>query len=406
MKRIILFLIPAAVLFLSDNPCQSKSAYFQEAARNGQLANEGFRRCTRYVQDWLKHSDPTTGLIPGNLSSDRDIWNVHNAAADNYPFMILTAAITDVPLFKGRMLDMLKTEEKVASRLGHLPDTYSFSKKTFQDERADRERILFGASEYVKDGLLPLTEWLGESPWSKRMFDMIDDTWGYVYNAFYTVYLIDKTDAYREAILLALSHLNKYRNFNWEQGAADGFADAIEGAINLYNREALPHVKEWIDGETKILWSLQDTSYRQEAQQWKNTGIIDGSHCDGNFARTTLMYCLWKTQGVTVSPWRADIVFGAVYKNSELFLSIKVDRRWEGKILFDRPRHQAVMRLPLDWPRINQFPEWFTIDSKSLYDVNNLNVNSTKQYKGSNLKNGVFIKLDPDIHYRLKVTER
>lgn len=402
MKRIILFLIPAIVLLLSANPCQGNSADFQEAARNGQLANEGFRRCTKYVHDWLKYSDPTTGLIPGNLSNDRDIWNVHNAAADNYPFMVLTAAITDAPLFKGRMLDMLKTEEEVTSRLGHLPDAYSFSKKTFQDEQADNERILFGASEYVKDGLLPLTEWLGESPWSERMFDLIDDTWahaaiptkyglipsknvevngeqlqvlsrvywmtrerkyldwairlgdyylldhqhptrdfdvlrlrnhgceivsglcelyvtvhfasqekkkqyeqpihemlnrileigrnedgmfynsvnpktgqtidegisdtwGYVFNAFYTVYLIDKTDAYRDAILLALSHLNRYRNFDWEQGAADGFADAIEGAINLYNREALSHVKEWIDGETKILWSLQDTSYRKEA---------------------------------------------------------------------------------------------------------------------------------------------
>ncbi|MBN2314761.1 MAG: hypothetical protein JXM79_12595, partial [Sedimentisphaerales bacterium] len=234
----------------------------------------------------------------------------------------------------------------------------------------------------------------------------ISDTWGYVFNAFYAVYLIDKTDAYRDAVLLALSNLKKYRNFDWEQGAADGFADAIEGAINLYNREALPHVKEWIDGETKILWSLQDTSYRQEAQQWKNTGIIDGSHCDGNFARTTLMYCLWKTQGVTVSPWREDVVFGAVYKNGVLFLSIKVDHAWEGKIVFDRPRHQTVMKLPLDWPRINQFPEWFIIDSQSHYEVNNLNINSTKQYNGSGLTNGMFLKLDPDIHYRLKATKR
>ncbi|MBN2315690.1 MAG: hypothetical protein JXM79_17310, partial [Sedimentisphaerales bacterium] len=179
MKRINLLLIPATVLFLSGKPCQGKPADFQEAARNGQLANEGFRRCTKFVRDWLKHSDPTTGLIPGNLSSDRDIWNVHNAAADNYPFMVLTAAITDAPLFKGRMLDILKTEEKVTSRLGHLPDAYSFSKKTFQDEQADRERIIFGASEYAKDGLMPLTEWLGESPWSQRMFDLIDDTWAY-----------------------------------------------------------------------------------------------------------------------------------------------------------------------------------------------------------------------------------
>jgi hypothetical protein len=29
----------------------------------------------------------------------------------------------------------------------------------------------------VKDGLLPITEWLGPSPWSERMIGIVDDIW-------------------------------------------------------------------------------------------------------------------------------------------------------------------------------------------------------------------------------------
>ena len=39
------------------------------------------------------------------------------------------------------------------------------------------DRIIFDNSEYVKDGLMPLTEWLGLSPWSERMSGIIDDIW-------------------------------------------------------------------------------------------------------------------------------------------------------------------------------------------------------------------------------------
>ena len=141
---------------------------FDKALENGKLANEGFVRCQNYVKAWLSHADPNTGLIPKGLRGDRkDIWNAQDAAADNYPFMVLTAAITDRPLFEGRMLDMLRTETRLTSRIGALPDTYSFSKQTFVTAEPDLGRIIFGSSEYIKDGLLPLTEWLGPAPWAE-----------------------------------------------------------------------------------------------------------------------------------------------------------------------------------------------------------------------------------------------
>jgi hypothetical protein len=506
---------------------------FDRALENGRRAGEGFERCRRYVEGWLKHADPKTGLIPRGLKeSRRDFWNAQDAAADNYAFMVLTAAITDRALFHGRMLDMLRTETRLTSRIGAMPDTYSFSKQTFTEPRPDIDRIIFGSSEYIKDGLLPLTEWLGKSPWSQRMLAILDDmwkhapvetkygkivsdrhevngemlqtlsrvywmtgdkkyldwalrlgdyylldkhhptrdetklrlrdhgceivsglcelyatvnfampqkkrayqepirqmldrilevgvnehgllynsinpqtgehdqrvadTWGYNLNGFYTVYLIDKTESYRQAVLKALSSLNdNYRNYRWEGNySADGFADSIESAINLYNREPVPSAAEWIDSETGIMWSKQQPD-----------GVIEGWHGDGNFARTTIMYCLWKTKGLTIRPWRKDVVFGAVQEADNLKISMLADKPWKGKILFDTPRHKTNMNMPLDWPRINQFPEWFTVETNKPYTVRDVASNTIKTCAGSELLKGIDVDLKPGIRSGLFVSE-
>ena len=528
-------------LIISCNKKNSNSQFFDIALENGRLANEGYERCRKYVNAWLEYSDTITGLIPRNLTEDINIWNAKDAAADNYPFMVLTSAITDRAMFEGVMLDILKSETRLTSRIGRLPDTYSFTKQSFEYNQPDSDRIIFGSSEYIKDGLLPLTEWLGKSPWSDRMIvilddiwsnapvqtkfgnipstnvevngemlqalsrvywmtgnnkylnqairlgdyylldkhhpvkdfdrlqlrdhgceiisglcelyatvhyalpekkkqyekpihDMLDwilqeatnehgmfynninpktgeqigegiaDTWGYTYNGFYTVYLIDHTETYRDAVLKVLNNLQYYKNYNWESKGSDGFADAIESALNLYNREPLNNVKEWIDNEIKIMWSIHDSSFRENAQKWKNSGIIEGWHGDGNFARTTIMYCLWKTQGIVIEPWRDDIIIGAVKDNNTLFISIRAEKEWEGKILFDIARHKDVMNLPVDWPRINQFPEWFIVKKDKYYKISNLSTGSTIKYRGSDPA-GIFVKLSPDAINNLKVKE-
>ncbi len=502
---------------------------FAKALENGRLANEGFIRCRNFVKGWLNHADPATGLIPRNLNRNKDIWNAQDSAADNYPFMVLTVAITDRPMFDGRMLDMLRTETKLTSRIGNLPDTYSFPKKNFQSAQPDIGRIIFGSSEYVKDGLLPLTEWLGPSPWCDRMLAILDDiwkhapvdtkygkipstsqeingemlqtlsriywmtgdekylewavrlgdyylldehhptknekrlslddhgceiisglcelyatvnfalpekksayqkpihemldrileigrhehglffnwintqtgehagdltdNWGYDLNGFYTVYLIDKTESYRQAILNALGNLTEYySDYKWEGGGADGYADSIEGAINLYNREPVRSAEKWMDYSTKLMWKIQ-----------KPDGVIEGWHGDGNFARTTIMYCLWKTKGLTVRPWREDVIFGAVQEGSVLKISIRAERKWEGKILFDVPRHKTIMKMPLDWPRINQFPEWFFVEAEKSYTGHDLMSDSKATLTGKQLHEGITLHLEPGIERHLIV---
>jgi hypothetical protein len=517
----VIFFFTVIITFLITTGCTTNNEAFNKSGKNGIAANEGLNRCVKYVHGWLKHADTITGLIPRNLDKNTDIWNARDAAADNYPFMVLTCALTDLSMFNGKMLDMLRTERKLTSRIGTLPDTYSFSKQGFNDSVPDLDQILFGASEYIKDGLLPLTEWLGESPWSDRMIEMLDDmlerapvqtsygnilsmnhevngemlqtlsrvywmtgkekylefairlgdyyllgenhptrdfenlrlrdhgceivsgltelyatvyyakhekyeeykshihemlnrilevgqnengmffnninpktgqpigegiadTWGYTYNGFYTVYLIDNVEKYRESAIKALNSLyNNYRNYKWERESADGYADAIESAINLFNREPIPSVADWIDSEIKVMWEKQQSD-----------GTIEGWHGDGNFARTTIMYCLWKTLGLTAQPWRNDLNIGAVMKGNKLFISLYAEEDWNGKIIFDKQRHQTNMNLPFDWPRINQFPEWYTINTNKKYVLNNINNKTKTAFSGQELTNGIDVKLN------------
>jgi hypothetical protein len=421
---------------------------------------------------------------------------------------------------------MLETEKKLTARIGKLPDTYSFSKKGFRNDVIDTSQVIFGSAEYMKDGLIPLTEWLGQSPWSDRMLDILNDlpmlvrivkeirgsfygnsavvevngdllqvlsrmywftgkreylewaadiadyylndqrlptigldrlrirdhgceiisglcetylaayySWpekrsqwqkyihlmldrilevgrnedglfynevnpvtgeivskgiadnfGYTLNAYYFVGTIDNKPEYHEAVVKALGILDsKYRNFNWENGGCDGYADAIEGALNLYNREPLTSTRNWLNSEIRVMWNYQ-----------KPDGVIEGWHGDGNFARTTIMYCLWKTQGVIPDKWDEKLRLGATGDKDGIKVAVSCGNAWNGKIKFDSPRYRDKMHMPVDYPRINQFQQWFTVEKEKKYEVVFFPKGKKKSYTGEELVNGLQLSLKQD----------
>ena len=188
-----------------------------------------------------------------------------------------------------------------------------------------------------EDGMLynTIDPQTGEHP------ESICDTWGYNYNGVYVV-LPDRRHrkpiarAVRDVLSNLTEHLTDY---HW--GSADEYADSIEGAINLYNRERVESATTWIDTEIRDMWSVQQPD-----------GVVEGWHGDGNSARTAIMYALWKTRGLTVQPWRVDVRVGAVELNDGLYVSLKAYEPYEGKLVFDKPRHQVrnahADRLPQD----------------------------------------------------------
>lgn len=521
MRQIALFLVFTLFIACTKTPVFNQET-INHAIENGKQANEGYVRSLNFTKGWLTKVDSASGLIPTNLTRSIDEWQAHNSAADNYPFMVLTAYLLDKDLYNGELLEMLKTEKKLTSRVKSLPDTYSFSKQDFKSDELQIGNVIFGTSEYIKDGLIPLNEYIGKSPWQDRMMEMLDDlseymtevndlekyfdrvatieeingemlqtlsrvywmtgeqkyldwalqigdyyllgerdlseieylrirdhgceiigglselyvtvhftnpekkelyepalyklldrvlevgrnndgifynainaktgevvdknvvdNWGYVFDAYYSVWLVDKKEEYRDAVLNGFTQLNeKYRNYKWEGNSHDGYADALESGINLYNREPVPELKSWIDSEMQVMFNMQ-----------QEDGIIGGWHGDGNFARTAIMYSLWKTQGAHVFPWRGDVVIGAEKNGAETYIVITSEKDWEGKLVFDAERHKTILNLPIDYPRINQFPEWFVAKEAEKYTLLSSQKDLSSEYTGKQLLEGISINL-------------
>ena len=535
-KYLIIFILTLSIC--CKTPQALDTALVNKAIDNAELSHESFQRSLDFTHAWLQKTDPSSGLIPSNLNNRTDLWDPANAAADNYPFMVLTAYLLDTDLLNGTLLDILHQEKTLTSRVGVLPDVYSFSKNDFNEYPLNLGHVIFGASEYIKDGLIPLNELMGASPWQERMIEMLDelfrhtddftelekyfkrassveeingemlqilsrvywmtgkekylnwaikiadhyllemdfsqtdylrlrdhgceiigglselfltlhrlehpkvedyrppfyrlldrilvygrnndglfynainlktktpvddriaDNWGYILNAYYTTWMVDQKVEYIKAVRKPFKALNlNYRNYNWEPGAQrgplgshDGYADAIESGINLLNRENDPDLRTWIDSEIKVMFGMQQPD-----------GIVEGWHGDGNFARTALMYGLWKTQGARLSPWKPSLRLGAVASEKETYFVLTSQTDWEGKLIFDPIRHKTILNLPVDYPRINQFPEWFTADPQANYRITASNPKLSDTYNGVSLLEGIPIKLRPGERLIIKI---
>jgi hypothetical protein len=152
--------------------------------------------------------------------------------------------------------------------------------------------------------------------------------------------------------------------------------------LNLYNREPIASVREWLDSEIKVMWAMQ-----------KPDGMIEGWHGDGNFARTSIMYCLWKTQGIVPLEWDSQLSIGAVQTSTGMKIAVSSPAGWKGKLKFDVPRHSTMMHYPADYPRINQYQEWFVVKKNQTYQLNNIQAGTLNKIKGSVLAKGLDVEV-------------
>ncbi|MBC8180432.1 hypothetical protein H8E88_04840 [candidate division KSB1 bacterium] len=512
-----MFLLIILILSISLT-ATAEEQQWNKVDANGELARKIFIHCRDFVRGWLGHANPQTGLIPRNLTRD-PYWNARDAAADNYPFMVLTCSFVDREMYNGRMKQMLETEKKLTSRVGALPDDFLFETQTFRNHEYKMASLIFGASEYVKDGLMPLTEWLGPSPWQDRMIELVDgildnaaietpvgilpaidhevggelmqvlsrlywktgkerykefalrygdyflfhalptdreklslddhgcevigglsevyviaaekdqkryrkykrpmykmldrilevgrnenglfhmlidpingtvlreeltDNWGYDYNAYLTVAAVDNFKPYLDAVKFALENVHKHTGYPWEGDIADGYADSIESGLNLLNRIPIESGFRWVEHETLHMLKKQG-----------DDGVVAGWHGDGNYARTAILVALWKSLGCKIEPWRADVSLGAEMVENEIWLSVRSNWPWKGRVIFDKPRHRENFNLPMDYARLNQFPEWFTVDLETKYKVSISQMGEDKNIStsGKKLLEGLEIQL-------------
>lgn len=472
---------------------------------NGQQFERAVAASQRLMQAWLKAADPKTLLLPDRLDGEARVYNPHNSGADLYPYLILTAQLTDPELVSGRMMEMLRNEVRYTSARASVPGSLDLRTGTLGPPS------LFGAGEYAKDGLITVTEYMGRSPWFVRMVDlMIDamdqapvrsafgnlpaadaelngdflqslvrvytmtgdprfltwarrigdayvrevlpghfgvpsmtwnfdthtgdrrlrlrdhgnetvvglvmlftlekelgsprfdeyrpvlqrmldrilasanadgmlynevdpetlkprdtalsDNWGYVYGALYGFFQATGHEPYREAVRRVLGNLPKYRKHVWEPrqnlplGSFDGYADAIESAIYLVNREPVAAAFDWIDTEMDVMLTMQ-----------RPDGHVEDWYGEGNFNRTALLYAYMKSQGVRPERWESGVRVGAMRDGARLRLQLAMPA--SRRIHFDTARHRRVLNMAKNYVRLNEFPEWFTVDENRLYTL-------------------------------------
>jgi hypothetical protein len=290
-------------------------------------------------------------------------------------------------------VDKLQLDDHGCEVIGGLSEVYFIAAQK-DPERKQRwqpamHKILDRILEVGRDetGLLynkinPLT--------GEILSDDRTDNWGYNYNAFLSVDQLDNVPAYREAVQHVLKNLPANKDYPWEGRSSDGYADSLEGCINLMNRVPTPEAAEWADYTAKLMFAIQ-----------RDTGVIEGWHGDGNFARTALMYALWKTQGTHLEPWRADLRLGATRADDgTVYFVVTSDWPWEGRLRFDIPRHSEQLHIPADYPRLNQFPEWFTVPTDGTYTTNDGEITAAA------LRNGIPLRITKETPYRLTLKRK
>lgn len=239
---------------------------------------------------------------------------------------------------------------------------------------------------------------VGQAP-DGMLYDIVDlqngkvlrrqiiDTWGYIYNAHLTWDIVTGEERYRPGIRRALQSLPaQYADFRWETvypwGGSDEYADTLESALVLDNRLHVAGVEEWILHTLPRLWAFQ-----------KADGTVNRLYDDGSLARTALLVANRMAEGVRAEPWRDDLRLGAVASDGRLNVWLAADRPWEGRLVFDSPRSRLVLHLPVNYPRINEWPEWHVVTPSASYRLT-VDAGPPQQHPGSKLLAGLPVRLD------------
>ena len=144
----------------------------QELAKRAKVAGFALSKLRRWLhQKALPLIDAQTGLYRADGR-----WNYRDTAADCYPFLCWAAYVTDPAVLTNEALAILEAEQRLCNHIDRIPVRFDWKTRRKATDLS-WEHIVFGASEYVKDGLIAIVELLGRGPWFERMKAIEDDIW-------------------------------------------------------------------------------------------------------------------------------------------------------------------------------------------------------------------------------------
>jgi hypothetical protein len=231
----------------------------------------------------------------------------------------------------------------------------------------------------------------------------VSDNWGYLGQAYLDHAAIERSESdgdpqaaarYELAAAGLLRSVTAFRAHRWEDGTMDGYADTLEGAIYLLRYLDVPEAESWADEQIAGLYRFQ-----------RADGRVTDENIDGNFIRTVLLYAFAKTHGARMDPWDPNVTIGAARDGDCLHVYVRTESPWAGRIVFDTPRHRAHFRLPADYPRLNQWPEYFAVEAGREYTWTD-QAGQEQVYAGEVLGVGLQLSLDAQSAQSIQVCPR
>ncbi len=225
----------------------------------------------------------------------------------------------------------------------------------------------------------------------------LSDGWGYNYVGYFCYDLVADKPLYQEQMTQTLKNLAKplYKNYRWEGGSIDGWADSVEGGLYILNRLPVKEGLAWVDSEVAA-----NIVYAKDPNKLWGTMKLQS-----NGVRTTIIHALMHTRGLIMRPWRSDLQLGAAEYDKGLAVVVKACGKedFSGKLVFDIPRHKIYMGFKNEWPRINTMPEWFIVEPAQKYTVKNLTDGTSAQYTGKQLHEGLKVTIKAGAELKLTI---
>jgi hypothetical protein len=270
------------------------------------------------------------------------------------------------------------------------------------EEAAHREAINKMLDRLLEKGRTPEGLWYSiiDVPSGKVRDKDLSDNWGYLGQTYLDQAAAERTipngdlDAaarYEGAASTMLRAVTNVNFYEWENGDMDGYADTLESALYLLRYLDDPVAADWVDEQVAVLYGFQHAN-----------GSVTDENIDGNFVRTVLLYGLSLTRGTRIEPWSPTVALGAAPDGGCLRVHLHASDLWRGELLFDVPRHRLNVKLDTDYPRLNQWPEWWTVEQDRRYAVT-LQDGTTLNVEGSTLASGLPITVAPGSAFELLV---
>jgi hypothetical protein len=144
---------------------------WDRAERSAQYAGIALDKVQRWLHECIL---PLRDARSGLFRATGAVWTYRDTAADCYPFYVWAAFYTDLDVLNTVMVETLAAEQRLCNEVDRIPVGYDMDRG--EKIPSDVDAMIFGASEYVKDGLLPIVEITGrDAPWFERMRGITDD---------------------------------------------------------------------------------------------------------------------------------------------------------------------------------------------------------------------------------------